>query len=107
MYLKDAPRSEDRFNGGFKKNSSTLDNMFTLLGAIHCAQCLQQPLYVVFVDFKRGFDTVNRKIMFYQAIVKKTYDGKIIRVLYNMYTKTRSKLCVNKLLSEFLIDPLG
>ena len=106
VYLKSAQRSEDRFNGGFKKNSSTSDNIFLLLGAIQLAKFLQQPLYVVFVDFKCAFDTVNRNMMFYN-LVKKSYDGKIIRVLYNMYTKIRSKVCVDGLLSEFLIDTLG
>ena len=34
VFMKDVFNMEDKFNGGFKKNSSTSDNMFLLVGAI-------------------------------------------------------------------------
>ena len=61
----------DKFNGGFKKNNSTSDNMFVLLGTIQRSKFLRKPLYVAFVDFRRAFDTVNRNMMFYKLFTKK------------------------------------
>lgn len=103
--MKNALNSDDKFNGGFKKNSSTSD-MFILLGAIQRSQFMKKPLYIAFVDFRRAFDTVNRNIMFHKPM-KKKIDGKLMRILYNMYTKTKSKICVNGALSDFLYDTLG
>ena len=106
VFMKDVFNMEDKFNGGFKKNSSTSDNMFLLVGAIQRAEFLKQPLYVAFVDFKRAFDTVNRNMLFYK-LVKKQIDGNLIRLLYDMYNKTKSKICTGGLLSELLHDTLG
>ena len=83
VFMKDVFNMEDKFNGGFKKNSSTSDNMFLLVGAIQRAEFLKQPLYVAFVDFKRAFDTVDRNMLFYK-LVKKQIDGNLIRLLYDM-----------------------
>jgi hypothetical protein len=107
VFLKDALfKGGDKFNGGFKKNSTTSDNMFILHGAIQRSQFLRKPLYVAFVDFRRAFDTVNRNMMFYK-LMKKKIDGKLIRLLHDMYSKTKSKICINGYLSEFLYDTLG
>ena len=96
----------DKFNGGFKKNSSTSDNMCVLLGAIQGSKFLRKPLYVAFVDFRRAFDTVNRDMMFYKLFTKKI-DGKLVRLLHDMYKKTKAKIYVNGYLSDFLYDTLG
>ena len=76
-----------------RKNSrpSTSDNMFVLLGAIQRIKFLRKPLYVAFVDFRRAFDTVNRNMMFYQLFTKKI-DGKLDRLLHDMYSLRRPKL---------------
>ena len=94
------------YNGGFKKNSMTADNMFVLLGCIQRSKALGQPLYVCFVDFKRAFDTVNREMMFYK-LLKRKIDGKIIRILRDMYKKTSAKVCVNGMLSDLMNDETG
>jgi len=79
--------------------------MYILLGAIQHAQFLKLPLYVAYVDFRRAFDSINRNMMFYK-LLQRNYDGKIIRILYDMYQKTKSKVCVNGSLSSFLVDTL-
>ncbi len=106
LFLKDIRNFEDKFNGGFKKGSTTSDNMLMLLGSIQRSQFLKQPLYVAFVDFRRAFDTVNRNMMFYK-LIRKQIDGKLIRLLYNIYSKTKTKICVDGFLSNFIYDTLG
>ena len=44
--------------------------------------------------------------MFY-TLVKTKIDGKLIRLLYDMYKNTKSKICVDGLLSDLLYDTLG
>ena len=89
-----------------RKNSSTSDNMCVLLGAIQRSKFLRKPLYVAFVDFRRAFDTVNRNMLFYKLFTKKI-DGKLVRLLHDMYKKTKAKIYVNGYLSDFLYDTLG
>ena len=83
-----------------------LNNIFVLTGAIQRAKFLNQPLYGAFVDFRQNFDTINRNMMFYK-LVKKKIDGKLIRLLYDMYKNTKSMICVDVLLSDLLYDTLG
>ena len=84
----------------------TSDNMFVLLGCIQKAQVLKQSLYVCFVDFKCAFDSVNREMMFYK-LLKRGIDGKILKLLREMYKKTKMKVCVNGMLSPLISDETG
>ena len=45
-------------------------------------------------------------MMFY-TLVKTKIDGKLIRLLYDMYKNTKSMICVDGLLSDLLYDTLG
>ncbi len=51
---------EDRFNGGFKEDSRTPDNIFILSGLIECSRIQNKPLYVCFIDFSRAFDCIKQ-----------------------------------------------
>ena len=42
---------EDCYKGGFKEDSRTTDNIFTLSGLIECSNIQKKPLYVCFIDF--------------------------------------------------------
>ena len=105
-FVKEALTLQDPFNGGFKKGSMTADNLFVLSGCIQKAEALKQPLYVCFVDFKRAFDTISRDMMFYKLICR-GFDGKTIRLLRDMYKKTKMKVCINGILSDIITDETG
>ena len=53
----------DRHNGGFACGNRTSDNIFILHGLIQRQLSLGQPLIVIFVDFTKAFDLVNRNIL--------------------------------------------
>ena len=106
VFMKNALKMVDPFNGGFKKGSMTSDNIFVLSGCIDKARATNQPLYVCFVDFKRAFDSVNRQLMFYK-LLQRGIDGKIVKLLRNMYKNTKTKVCVNGLLSNLITDETG
>ncbi len=94
---------EDPYNGGFKKNSRTADNIFILNGLIDQAKNTNTELFVCFVDFRRAFDCINRKFMFYK-LLKQGYSSKTLRLIMNMYGKTKSSVKLNGFLAKETFD---
>jgi hypothetical protein len=64
IFLTEVLDQDDIYNGGFKKGSSTADNMFVLLSVIQRQKALGKPLYIAFIDFRREFDSVNMTLLF-------------------------------------------
>ena len=46
------------YQAGFKRNYSTVDNMFTLLALVQNQFSLHRKLDVAFIDFKKAFDSL-------------------------------------------------
>ncbi len=97
---------DDNFNGGFKKGSRTSDNLFILNGIIQKYKSLGTPVYVCFVDFKRAFDCLNRLLLF-AKLYSKGYQSKLLNVLIDMYSKTKSKIKWKNFLSNTFQDKFG
>ncbi len=97
---------EDPYNGGFKKDSRTTDNIFVLSSLIECSQIQKKPLYVCFVDFKRAFDCLKRDFMFFK-LLSNGYNSKVLSLIMNMYGKTKSFVKWNGKLSPGFLDELG
>ncbi len=97
---------EDPYNGGFKENSRTSDNIFILNSLIDQAKNSNSPLYVCFVDFRRAFDCINRKLMFYK-LINQGYSSKTLRLIINMYSKTKASVKLHGLLSDTFEEMLG
>ncbi|MCG8049041.1 MAG: reverse transcriptase family protein, partial [Candidatus Thiodiazotropha endolucinida] len=91
---------------GFKANHSTVDAIFVLQNLINMYLKKKQKLYCAFIDLKRAFDTVYRHGLWYKMI-KYGIDGKLIKLLRNMYSKVKS--CVRHLncLSDFFNSDIG
>ena len=56
---------------GFREVYTTLDHSFTLHGPVQRYLQRYTKLYVAFVDFKKGFDFVNRNALW--AVLKKSW----------------------------------
>ena len=50
-------------------------------------------LYCCFIDYQKVFDTINRNAL-WAKVIKNGVDGKILRVIYNMYDTAKS--CVKQ-----------
>ena len=81
----------DRHNGGFASGNRTSDNIFILHGLIQRQLSLGQPLIVIFVDFTKAFDLVNRNILFYK-LMDNGFFGRVLDTLRNLYSKTRFRV---------------
>ncbi len=104
-YVDNAFGLEDIFNGGFKKDSRTADNIFVLNGLIDRAKNTNSELYVCFVDFRRAFDCINRKFMF-NKLIRQGYSSKTLRLIMNMYNKTKSTVKLNGVLADNPFDEI-
>ena len=72
---------------GFRKQRSTIDNIYILNHAVQ--KCLQKKehLYTVFVDFKAAFDTVNRTKLF-ARMRKVNIPEYLIEAIKEIYRRT-------------------
>jgi hypothetical protein len=105
-FLNEITARTDTFNGGFRKGCQTADNMFVLLTCIQKQLATGNSLYVAFVDFKKAFNYVNRKLLFYK-IIKSGIHGRTINVLIDMYTKTKSAVKINGKVQGWIHDHFG
>ena len=78
---------------GFRSGFSTVDNIFVLHSLIAMYFSFGKKLYCSFVDFKSAFDTVWR-LGLWQKLQKSNIQGKIFKVIYNMYQNI--KTCIRK-----------
>ena len=90
-FVSEAFQTEDRYNGGFKKGSRTTDNIYILQSIIEKQLLLGQQVIVIYVDFSRAFDLINRNILFYK-IKKSGLKGRLINTLYNLYQRTSFRI---------------
>ena len=105
-FIDEAFLTEDIHNNGFKKGARTTDNMFILQGLIERQLSLGKSLIVIFVDFSRAFDLVNRNILFYK-INKSGSKGRIIDTLRSLYNKTSYKVNINGSVSSSIKENVG
>ena len=76
--------------GGFRKNHSTTDSMFSLKSIIDRVvkgkpKKRNNMLFTCFVDFQKAFDSVPRHILF-SKILNAGITGRFYEILYSMYT---------------------
>ena len=54
--------------------------MFTLLALVQKQISLNRKLYVAFIDFEKGFDTINRTLL-WPVLLKNGINGKLYRCI--------------------------
>jgi len=85
---------------GFRKGYSTIDNIFVLHGIIEKYLSRSRKLYLAFVDFRKAFDSVNRRALW--AIMDKYgFRGKIVDILKSMYHNVTCCVRSGNVLSEY------
>ena len=77
---------------GFRKLYSTLDLIFSLNAIIEILKH-RNKLFCYFVEFSSAFDSVRRAGL-WQKILKSDINGKIFKVIYNMYNDIKS--CISQ-----------
>lgn len=85
---------------GFRAGFSTLDHVFTLQCLVDLYLCKGKKLYAAFVDFKQAFDGVWR-VGLWRKMLQSGVNGKVLRVIRNMYEAAKSCVRVGNVRSEF------
>ena len=78
---------------GFRRNHSTLDNIFILNSFIELYFLHKKKLFCTFVDFSKAFDKVSRSGL-WTKMLRSGINGKCFSVIKNMYQNVKS--CVRK-----------
>lgn len=72
------------YQAGFRKNYSTVDQIFALINIAEIYKQKHKKLYTFFVDFRAAFDTIARETLFYK-LYRIGISTKIINILREMY----------------------
>ena len=92
-YLEENKISNET-QSGFHKDYSTIDNIMALHCLIEYFISRKQKLFCCFVDFTKAFDNMWR-VGIWQKLLKRGIDGKILKVIKNMYSGIKSCITVN------------
>ena len=79
---------------GFRKNSSCLDHAFVLYSIVSFYLAQNRRFFVTFIDYEKAFDRVNHSIL-WQKLAAIDVNGNVLRVIRNLYEKTKACVRVN------------
>lgn len=74
---------------GFRRGYSTMDNIFTVHCIVERYLFRRKKVYMAFIDFKKAFDTVNRKALF-EILNCIGLTGKMYKILRSLYDSVKS-----------------
>ena len=78
-------------HAGFRKGYSTIDHIYTLGQIIERAREYHIEVHLMFVDFRKAFDSINRKCIL-ETLREQGVQQKIIRILGNINIKTQKRI---------------
>lgn len=70
---------------GFRRNRSCLDHINSLRIIVEQSMEWNKPLFLIFVDFERAFDTINR-VVIWQCLYNIGIPDKIIKIIQMLYS---------------------
>lgn len=85
---------------GFRSKHSTIDHIYLLKCIIDIFLATGRKLYAVFVDYAKAFDTVWRAGLWHK-LIKWGVNGKVLRVIQNLYSGIKSQVLINGCVSEY------
>ena len=85
----------------FKKNARTSDHLtLKTVANKYVSDKKGKKLYTCFIDFKKAFDSVSHKGLFYK-LESKGIKGNFLRLLQNIYSTTKCSLKINKRMTNY------
>ena len=91
---------------GFRHGYSTLDHIFVFHSILSIYLHKKRKVYVAFIDYKKAFDLIDRSSL-WSKLIASSINGKIIRVIYNMYDNAKSCVVNDSMYSEFFGCNIG
>jgi hypothetical protein len=84
---------------GFRPGRSCIDQINTLRIIIEQMNEFQNPLHLVFVDYKKAFDTLYHKNI-WEAMDRKGIPSKLIELIRKQYLEIKCRVLHNGMLSD-------
>ena len=93
---------------GFRAGYSTQDHIFTLHSIIdiYLNKYSRKNLYCAFIDYQKAFDLVDRTSL-WSKLIDCNINGKLMKLIYNMYQGTKACIKLNNKLSNSFICSIG
>ena len=93
---------------GFRAGYSTQDHIFTLHSIIdiYLNKYSRKDLYCAFIDYQKAFDLVDRTSL-WSKLIDCNINGKLMKLIYNMYQGTKACIKLNNKLSNSFICSIG
>ena len=85
---------------------STSDQIFSLHALIEILKARKMKLFCAFIDFRKAFDSVWRTGLWTQ-LLKSEIDGKLLRIIRNIYQGIKSCVSLNGQHSNFFYSSIG
>lgn len=89
----------NEYQAGFRKNYSTIDNIYSLSTIVHLKLNERKKVYAYFVDFKAAFDKVSRNLLMYK-LSELGISTKLLKLLQSIYQTTKSVVWTGKEMSS-------
>ena len=83
-----------------------MNHVFVLSAIVSAFQQARKKLFVVFVDYEKAFDSVDRLKLWYKLQTTKI-SSYLLRIITSIYDKTKSCLRMNSNLSKFFMCQVG
>ena len=84
----------NEYQAGFTKGRRLEDNVFLLKYSIKESKKMNKPLIVTAIDFKKAFDSIDRRKLI-EMLIKYKCDANLIDIVSQLYTNDRTKLFLN------------
>ena len=76
---------------GFRRNYATIDHIHTINQVIEKAKEYKLDLYMMFVDYKKAFDSVKHEKI-WESLSNQGVPGKLVRIIKNVYKEAKAYL---------------
>lgn len=90
----------NEFQAGFRREYSTIDNIFNLVNIVSLNQLQGKITYAFFVDFSSAFDLIPRNSLFYK-LSSQGLSTKLVTILRMLYDGTESRVWDGSTFSEY------
>ena len=105
-FCKEALKLDNSWQNGFKQGSQATDKLFIFNALFDKYKALKRPLYICYIEFKSAFDFVNRHALLFK-LLSKGFTGKIFPILWNIFSKTKSRVQWNSKIGELFDNMCG
>ena len=96
----------DETQCGFSEGKGTTDAAYLLKSVSEAYYTAKTPLHLVFVDYKKAFDSVNHELMF-AKLSELGVEGDVLRLIEDLYLNANGQLRWKGQLTQVFDTPAG